>query len=182
MLNKSVARRYAEAFFSIAREAGKVDEYQQEMELVVRTVDESELLKEYFAHLLIPAKEKKEVLNKLFAGQISQNTLNFVSMIIDKKREAYLDLITEQYTDMADEQRNILKAEMYSAHEIPDNDVQDLAKRLSASTGKTVQLKPLVDPSLLGGIKVRIGDQIIDATVAKKLAMLKNQMKQAKIS
>lgn len=182
MLNKSVARRYAEAFFSIAQESGKVDEYQQEMELVVRTVDESELLKEYFAHLLIPAKEKKEVLNKLFAGQISRNTMNFVSMIIDKKRESYLALITDQYIDMADEQRNILKAEMYSAHDISENDVQDLAQRLSASTGKTVQLKPLVDPSLLGGIKVRIGDQIIDATVAKKLAMLKNQMKQAKIS
>ncbi len=182
MLNKSVARRYAEAFFSIAREAGKVDEYQQELELVVRTVDESELLQEYFAHLLIPAKEKKEVANKIFSGDISQATLNFISIIIDKKREAYLALITEQYTEMADEQRNILKAEMYSAREIPESDVQDLAEKLSASTGKTVQLKPMVDPSLLGGIKVRIGDQIVDATVAKKLEMLKNAMKQAKIS
>lgn len=182
MLNKSVARRYAEAFFSIAREAGKVDEYQQELELVVRTVDESELLQEYFAHLLIPAKEKKEVANKIFAGQVSQATMNFISIIIDKKREAYLALITEQYTEMADEQRNILKAEMYSAREIPDADVSELAEKLSVSTGKTVQLKPMVDPSLLGGIKVRIGDQIVDATVAKKLEMLKNAMKQAKIS
>lgn len=182
MLNKSVARRYAEAFFSIAREAGKVDEYQQELELVVRAIDETDLLKEYFAHLLIPAKEKKELASKIFAGQISQATLNFVSIIIDKKREAYLALITEQYTDMADEQRNILKAEMYSACEIPEGDVNELAERLSASTGKKVQLKPMVDPSLLGGIKIRIGDQIVDATVAKKLEMLKKAMKQAKIS
>ena len=72
MLNKSVARRYAEAFFSIAREAGKVDEYQQELELVVRTVDESELLKEYFAHMLIPAKEKKEVAKRYLQGTYLQ--------------------------------------------------------------------------------------------------------------
>ncbi len=181
MLNKSVARRYAEAFFSIAQENGKVDEYQQELELVVRTVAESELLKEYLAHLLIPAKEKKEVLNKLFAGQISAHSLNFVALIIDKKRESYLALITEEYIDMADEQRNILSAEMYSAQEISAKDVQTLAKKLSAATGKIVRLNPMVDPTLLGGIKVRIGDQIIDATVAKKLEMLKNQMKQAKI-
>lgn len=182
MLNKSVARRYAEAFFSIAREANKIDEYQQELEKVVQTIDTVENLQEYFAHLLIPAKEKKEVVKKVFTDQISEITLNFLLMIIDKRRESYIGLIVEEYQDMADESRNIAKAELIAAQEVPDDEIKVLAEKLSASTGKTVQLNQVVDPSLIGGIKIRMGDQIIDATVAKKLAMLKEKMKQVKIS
>lgn len=182
MLNKSVARRYAEAFFSIARDNQKVDEYQQELDMVVEAIDSIEGLKDYYDHLLIPAKEKKELTTKIFADKISQTTLNFICMIIDKRRESYIAFITEEYKQMADELRNILKAEMFSAQEVPADEVSNLAEKLSATTGKTVRLTQQVDPSLLGGVKLRVGDQVIDATVAKKLAMLKNQLVKAKIS
>lgn len=182
MLNKSVARRYAEAFFSIAQETNKIDEYQLELEKIVQTIDEVPNLKEYFAHLLIPAKDKKEVVAKIFAGQISQITLNFLDMILDKRRETYIGVIVEEYSGMADETRNIAKVDLVAAREVPEAEIKVLAEKLSVSTGKTVQLKQVVDPSLIGGIMLRMGDQIIDATVAKKLAMLKEHLKQAKIS
>jgi F-type H+-transporting ATPase subunit delta len=83
---------------------------------------------------------------------------------------------------MADESRNIKKAELISAREVPDNEVKALADKLSASTGKKVQLQTTIDPTLIGGIKIRIGDQIIDGSVAKKLQMLKVNLKQTKIS
>ena len=70
MLNKSVARRYAEAFFSIARETGKVDELQQELEKLVSIIETTENLPEYFAHLLIPAKAKKQVAYKLLEDSL----------------------------------------------------------------------------------------------------------------
>ncbi|NLT20212.1 MAG: F0F1 ATP synthase subunit delta [Syntrophomonadaceae bacterium] len=182
MLNKSVARRYAEAFFSIAQEAGKVDQFQQELEKVVQIISETEHLQEYFDHLLIPPKEKKELIDKIFADQVSSLTLNFLSMIIDKRRGNYIALIVDEYKVMADETRNITKAELISAREVSEEDIKILAEKLSASTGKTVQLKLQVDPSLLGGVKIRMGDQVIDATVAKRLDMLKEQLKQVKIS
>ncbi len=182
MLNKSVARRYAEAFFSIARETGKVDELQQELETLVSVIETTENLPEYFAHLLIPAKDKKDVANKIFAGQVSQITLNFLNMIIDKRRETYIGAITEEYRDMADELRNITKAELTAAVSVSEADMKNLEQNLSVKTGKTVQLSLKVDPALIGGLKIRIGDQIVDATVAKKLEMLKEQLKQAKIS
>lgn len=182
MLNKSVARRYAEAFFSIAQEQDKIDDFQQELELVTRTIDEVENLKEYLAHLLIPAKDKKEIMGKIIAGMLSPVTLNFIFMIIDKRREAYIGVIVEEYKEMADEFRDITKAELIAAKEVPQEEVQALAKKLSAATGKTVQIKQTVKPSLLGGVMIRIGDQIIDGTVAKKLEMLKQQLLQVKIS
>jgi F-type H+-transporting ATPase subunit delta len=182
MLNKSVARRYAEAFFSIARDNNKIDDYQLELENVVQTIAQVDSLKEYMAHLLIPTSAKKDVLKQLFAEQLSPPTLNFIMMIVDKKRETYLEVIVEEYKDMADEYRNIAKVDLIAAQEVPEEDVKFLAEKLSASTGKTVQLNMKVDPALIGGVKLRMGDQIIDGTVAKKLDMLKEQLLQAKTS
>jgi len=182
MLNKSVARRYAEAFFSIARETNKVDEYQVELEKIAKGIEEIDNLKVYLSHFLIPAKEKKDMVTKIFAGQVSSMTLNFFLMVIDKRREVYLGLICKEYEDMADESRNIKKAELISARKVSDADVKTLAEKLSAATGKIIQLKTTVDPSLLGGVKIRMGDQIIDGSVAKKLQMLKDNLRQTKIS
>lgn len=182
MLNKSVARRYAEAFFSIAQEHEKIDAYQEELELVAKTIEEVENLSEYLGHLIIPAQEKKDVINKIFAEQISPITLNFLLMIIDKRREAYIGSIVEEFKELADISRNIAKAELFSAQEVSEDNVKTLAEQLSASTGKTVYLKQTIDPSLIGGIKIRIGDQIIDGTVAKKLEMLKLKLLQTKLS
>lgn len=182
MLNKSVARRYAEAFFSIALEQDKIDQYQQEFEKILVKINEIENLKEYFAHLLIPAKEKKELVVKIFADEISQLTLNFLLMVIDKRRETYIELIYSEFEEMADEARGIKKAEITIAKDIPDEEVKVLAENLSRSTGKKVQLKLNVDPALLGGIRIRMGDQVIDGSIAKKLEILNESLKQAKIS
>ena len=182
MLNKSVARRYAEAFFSIGRETESIDRFQQELQVIVDTINETENLKEYFGHLLIPAKEKKDIAAKIFSGKISSTSLNFLMMVLDKRRQAYLEIILEEYKSMADEVKNVTKAELISAQEVSEAEVKALAEKLSASTGKKVQLEQTVDPSLLGGIKIRIGDQIMDGTIAKKLEMLKTQLMQAKLS
>jgi F-type H+-transporting ATPase subunit delta len=182
MLNKSVARRYAEAFFSIAQEADKIDDYQSELGKIVQSIEEIEGLKKYFAHPLIPTKEKKDVANQLFSSAVSPVTLNFLLLVLDKKRQTYLELIYKEYEEMADESRNIKKVELISAMAVPEAEVSALAETLSRSTGKTIQLRLTIDSSLLGGVKIRMGDKIIDASIAKKLEMLRKNLKQAKIS
>lgn len=182
MLNKSVARRYAEAFFSIAREADKIDAYQAELEQVITAITEIDGMKEYLDHLLVPPREKKELVQKVFGEQLSSMTMNFLFMVIDKRRESYLEFICREYVEMADESRNIKQAELYAAREVPQSELDALQERLSASTGKKVVLKLTVDPALLGGAKIRMGDQIVDGTAAKKLQMLKEKLKNAKIS
>lgn len=101
---------------------------------------------------------------------------------MDKKRQDYLELIYNEFVDMADESRNITKADLISAMPISDDDLNTLSDNLSRSSGKTVQLKVSVDPSIIGGLKIRLGDKVIDASIAKKLEMLKRSLQTAKIS
>jgi F-type H+-transporting ATPase subunit delta len=182
MLNKSVARRYAEAFFAIAQERNLIDELQVELLEVADTIANNKDLAAFMGHVLIPPKDKREVVAQLFAGKISDVTLNFLNVVIDKRRANYIAAIAEEYKALADQSRNIVKADVVSAKPVTEQEVAELEKTLSAATGKTVKVSMNIDPNLIGGIKVRIGDRIIDASVVKKLELLKSDLMNVKIS
>ena len=180
MLNKSVARRYAEALFAIAQETDKVDEMQKDLELIAETIDSYDELKSCIFHTLIPPREKRDVVNKLFGPPVSEMVLNFY-VVIDKRRDTYIGAMAEEYKDMANEYKNVLFADLISAREVSDEDVQVLKEKVAAATGKSVDMEVSIDPSLIGGIKMRIGDRIIDASVKKKLELLRDDLKKARI-
>lgn len=182
MLNKSIARRYAEAFFFIAQEKHDVEGLQKELALVVETIKSFPELKAVLDHVLIPPAEKREVLAKVLGGSVSGTTLNFLSLVIDKRRAPYLEAIYEEYMNMADEDRNILKADFISARPVANQDIIELEKALSSATGKSVRLKPAVDSALIGGVRIRVGDRVIDASVVKRLELLRSSLKNVKIS
>jgi len=182
MLNKSVGRRYAEAFFAIAQEQKKIDEFQTELGEVVDIIMSNEDLKAFMFHVLVPPQEKKNILSQLFASRVSASTLHFLNLVMDKRRADHLGVIFDEYQAMADESKNVLKAEVTSAKHVNELDLVELENTLSEATGKKVRVKLTVDPSLIGGVKVRIGDRVIDASVVKKLDMLKSSLKRVKIS
>jgi len=182
MLNKTVARRYAEAFFAIAQERQQVDSLENELKSVAALLAEYEDLASFLYHPLIPPRNKVEVMDQLLANKLSPVTLDFVKLVIQKRRERYLVAISEEYTALADEARNIIKAELTTAKPLTEEAVAEIREKLSQSTGKTVRLDVKVDPSLLGGIKVRVGDRVIDASVAKQLTMLKEELSRAKVT
>lgn len=181
MLNKSVGRRYAEAFFAIAQQ-NKIDEFEKELADVVDVIMSHEDLKAFMFHVLIPPQEKKDILSRLFADRVSPSTLSFLNLVIDKRRVDHLGVMFDEYRAMADESKNIIKAEVTSAKDVSEQDIAGLEKTLSEATGKKVRVTLTVDPSLIGGVKVRIGDRVIDASVVKKLDMLKSSLKRVKIS
>ncbi|MDD2218405.1 MAG: ATP synthase F1 subunit delta, partial [Eubacteriales bacterium] len=148
----------------------------------VDTMNNIDGLKEYLHNFLIPVPEKKEIMSKIFGEDLSQISMNFLFIMIEKKREAYLDMVYKEYQLMADESRNIKQAEVYTAREVPEEDIAQITENLSRATGKTIRLQLKVDPDLIGGVRIRIGDRIIDGTVKKKLQLLKEKLKHAKIS
>jgi len=134
--------------------------------------------KSYFYNFLVPVKEKKEILEKIFKADLAKPVLHFLFLIVDKKREADFEGIVAAYGALADESRNIKNAELYTAKALPAKDLKTLELNLNKATGKKIRLNPHVDPELLGGVMLRIEDRIVDATLKKRLQLLNAAMKE----
>lgn len=96
----------------------------------------NEDLKAFMFHVLIPPQEKKDILSRLFADRVSVSTLNFLNLVMDKRRADHLGVMFDEYQTMADESKNVLKAEVTSAKHVKEQDLAQLEKTLSEATGK----------------------------------------------
>lgn len=179
MKNKAVARRYAQALFEIAQEKKAIDLYEEELKLVIEKIENAAKLQKTWLSKELMTDDKKNIVKQFFEGKISNIVRNTLMVLIDKHRELFLDDIFEVYKRFADDSRNIQDAEVRSAAQLTDKDFKALEDKLSAMTGKNIRLTTKVDPSLIGGLVVRIGDKVIDGSVIKRLAVMKNRMKSA---
>lgn len=178
MLENAIARRYASAFFTLAQEQGKLDDYEQELLAVINTVKANEDLNRALANQLLGADVKKDIVDQVFTGNVSDTTVDFLKVILDKLREAYLNDIYNEFVVLANQARNIRDAEVASAQELSPADLENLKVKLGKMTGKTIRLTTKVDPTLVGGMVVRLGDKVIDGTVTKRLELLKEALLQ----
>lgn len=178
MLNNAIARRYAQAFFAIAQEKNQVDKLEEELNLVVEAMKSNADLAKFIDHQLVDPLVKKETMDMLFANKVSDITLHLLELLVDKHRETIIGDIVDEFMSYANETRNIQEAEIVSASELKDKDIAEIKQKLVAYTGKDVRLTAKVSPDLIGGIKVRIGDKIIDSSIQSRLQGLKSALKQ----
>ena len=178
MINNAVARRYAHALFALAQEKNVIENTEKDLQLVNQAVANNDQLAEVLNHKLIPAENKKELCQQIFAAQISQITMNFLMLTIDKKRENLWPEMVVEYSKMADEAKNLHTAQVTSAVAMSQEDIQALEKRLSKVTGKNIKVNVEVDPSIMAGLIVKIGDEVMDGSVKKRLTMLQSNLKQ----
>lgn len=174
MLENAVARRYAQAFFAIAQEKNMVDNLEAELKAVVDVINENEDMKRLIEHQLVSPEEKKAVINKVFSEEVSELTVNFLNVITEKYRAAYIPAIYEEFVSYANESRNMVDAEVKAPVALSDADLENLKDKLAAATGMSVRIHSKVDPSLIGGVMVRIGDKVIDGSLSGKLDRLKD--------
>ena len=179
MLNQGVSKRYAEALFEIAKEQGQVALFHGELKLVVEAIEKAPEAKAYLDNFLIKPEEKKETLRMIFADKVSPMLLNFLLLLTDKRRESYIGAIFAAFSVLYDEAERIKNTELYTAIEVSDEEIKALAEKLSAATGYTIRIRPHVEPDLIGGVKLRVEDRIIDGTLKKQLERLGGQMKYA---
>lgn len=178
MLENAIARRYASALFDLAQEQGKIDAFEKELETVVKTVETSPELAAVLDNQLMEAYIKKDVIHQVFTGQVSDTTVDFLKVVLDKHREMYLKDIYNYFVVAANEFRNLRDAEVVSARELTEADLAEVKAKLEKMTGKTIRLTSRVDQSIIGGLVVRIGDKIIDGSVTKRLELLKETLLQ----
>ncbi|MGB9887322.1 MAG: ATP synthase F1 subunit delta [Moorellales bacterium] len=168
-----VAKRYARALFELAQEKDQVEKLAQELEGVASLIQQVPELNSWLRHRGIPPDEKKAVLRRLLADRVGQLTLNFLLLLCDRKREAYLGAICQQFRILAQEAAGLVEGEVRSAFSLEPEQVRALEERFSQITGRKVRLEARVDPELIGGLVVRIGDRVWDGSLAQRLRSLK---------
>ncbi|MBO8127180.1 MAG: F0F1 ATP synthase subunit delta [Firmicutes bacterium] len=176
MIKNAVARRYAEALVEVASGANLLDEIEEQFRSVVEVIEDDKELTKLLADPKVLPDRKKDVLQKLFGEKTNPYLLNTLKILVDKKRTDHLKAIFDQYVELANEARGIVVAHVTTAREPDGDECEELKKRLKEVTGKDIRLDITVDPNLIGGAKVRIGDTVIDASVTNKLAGLERTL------
>lgn len=172
MLSNQLAVKYAKALCALAAEQGLLAEIGQQLTTVVETVQNNPDLKLLFYHPLVEPTAKKDTLAKIFGNELQQTVRNFLFLVIDKHRELALPSILRAYIELANERQNIVVAQVTTVQPLTTAQEQSLALKLGSLTGKNIVLEQSVDPRLIGGITVAIGDKLIDGSVACRLAMI----------
>jgi F-type H+-transporting ATPase subunit delta len=169
-------RGYAEALFNVVRAEGELDRVEDELYRFGKLLESNHELKQALADQSIERTRRLEVLEGLLADKVSTHTLSLLAFIVTQGRARQLPQILEELSSLAAEARNSVVAEVRSAIPLDDRQRKELAEALGKATGRNVEVKVLVDPSVIGGISARVGDTVIDGTVKRRLEQLKEQV------
>jgi len=174
-----VAGRYATALFELAEEAGAIDQVSSELTAIGALIDESDDLTRLVRSPVFSSEEQERAMGAILekAG-ITGITENFVKLVAQNRRLFALPGMIAGFARLVARHRGEVAAEVISAHELGDAEVDALSAALKESLGKDVQLDRKVDPSLLGGLVVRVGSRMIDTSLRTKLNSLKIAMKE----
>lgn len=174
--NSAVARRYAQALFELANEKGVIDQVDAELGMVAAAVEANAPLQAAMADVLLQPAVKQSLIEKLFANQVSELVKNFLYLVVRKRREAHLGAIYQAYLDLANEARGVVEVEVRTATGLDPETAKSLETRLVAKLGKQVKFKTQVAPELMGGLVVRVGDELLDGSVATRLKRLHERL------
>ncbi len=178
----SVARRYADALFQVALKRSEVDEVAANLHEVVQAVEGSRELMSALHHPLLTQEKKQAIVRGVFGANVHADVVRFLFLVIDKDRAILLPQIVEEFDRFVDEYRGEADAVATSAVPLTPAQISHLETALNEKFGVTVRLKTKVDESILGGLVVRVGDKLIDSSVATRLQQMNEQLKRVKVT
>lgn len=169
-------KRYAMALYEVAEEKGKVEEYLKDLRSVCDLIDANKDFYEVIKHPQISTKKKKDTFINIFKGNIDQDLLSFLLILIEKNRILFLREKLNQMEQIYLEKNNTLEATVKTAVPLLDEEKEQLKLKLENQYNKKIILTSVIDKSILGGVYVRVGNDVIDGTVKSKLSELKDIM------
>jgi F-type H+-transporting ATPase subunit delta len=176
MSNDARIDGYARALFEIARAEGTIDEVEDELFRFARNLDGSDDLRNALTDERIPASRRQGIVEDLLGGKATSTTTQLISLVVGSGRGRDLPAIIDRLVQRASSSKSLEVAEVRSAIPLSDDQQTRLAAALANATGKQVNLKVIVDPSILGGIVATVGDSVIDGSVRTRLDHLKARL------
>jgi F-type H+-transporting ATPase subunit delta len=172
---ESAVRRYAEAAFQVATRDETVDLWRSELETAGAIVAD-ERVGRALANPSIPLEQRTATAEKTFSRIVSRPVLNLIGLMLRRGRIEELPRLAAEFRRLDNARQGITLATATSASPLSSDEVRALTERMEQFTGGRVELDVQVDPSLLGGLVVRVGDSLIDGSVRSRLERLRNQL------
>jgi F-type H+-transporting ATPase subunit delta len=176
MQNETLARRYATAIFNLASAAGKIDAVGRELGSVAEAIYGTDDVRRFYLSPVFGRKKKEDVLSGVFAPKLSDIALHSLLLLVRKRREALLRPIVSEYAKLALANSGKEPLEIVSARELAPNELSTIVVRLSRSYGKTFDVTQRIDPTLLGGVRITMGDRRIDGSLAGRIDELAREL------
>lgn len=167
---------YARGLFEIARAEGTLDEVEDELFRFARSYESSEQLRGALTDELVPVERRQAIVEQLLGGKATSTTGQLVSMVVGSGRGRDLPAIIDRLVARAAESKDQAVAEVRTAVALTGDQQDRLKAALANATGRSVNLKVVVDPSVLGGLVATVGDTVIDGTVRTRLDQLKSRL------
>lgn len=172
-----VAKRYAKALFEVAYQQNKVAEVEQHLKLVIDTIKANPLLRKFLGSPNVSPEKKAELLGQVFGSDGLSEVTHTIELLVLRGRHNEIEGVAEAYTKIAGEALGQANATVYTAKALSEAEEANVAASFGALIGKKIRIEQVVNPELLGGVQVRIGDRLYDGSLAGKLARLEKSLK-----
>jgi F-type H+-transporting ATPase subunit delta len=175
---EEIAQVYARALFEVAQEHDALDEIQDQLGEFCDALAESREMQVFLFSPYFSSQEKKEGISKLIEGG-NEHFVRFLELLAEKHRMPAIFRIRSTFDELWAEERKLLPVTVTSAVELDEKLVREIGKRIEEETGRKVELSSTVDPDVLGGLVLRVGNRVLDASVRARLERLRKQVAKA---
>jgi len=176
MANEKLARRYAVAIFSLATERGAVDRVGEDLAQIAATIRENAMFADFFVAPTVDRRAKDRVFTQAFGASVDEIALHALLLLVRKHREALLDAIVAEYRKLQLAGRGAEALTVTSARELSPAELAQMVARLEQLYRKKFEVTQVVDPKLIGGVRILMGDRRIDGTVSGRLESLAREL------
>jgi ATP synthase F1 delta subunit len=175
---EEIAAVYARSLFEVAQEQGKLDTVRDELGAFADAVDSNRELQTFFFSPYFSTAEKADGMDRAVSGA-DPIVVNFLKLLIENHRTPAVFRVRREFDRLWREENKLLPVQVTSAVELDQATVQQIGDRISQQTGRRIDLSASVEPEILGGIVVRVGNSILDASIRNRLEQLRKQVARA---
>lgn len=174
---EAVDKMYAKSLFELAEANGgraRLEELSGELDELIELTRAEPTLSEFMSSMIIGTEERERSLNTIFKGRISDLLLRFLQVLNRKARLARFLPVAAAYEQMVQEKFGRVEIDIYTRHPVAPEQLEEAKKRLAASMQREPVLHAYVDPNMIGGVKIQVGDRLIDASIATRLRKMRD--------
>lgn len=171
-----ITSRYAKALYQAGEEEKITDSIRNDVELIHQSIHESPEFNDFILSPIYKETEKIRILNELFKNNIHDLTLRFLHLLVKNKREQFLNFVCLNYLQIFKKEKGIKIGTLITAHELPEEHAKEIGNYIQKKFKLDIEIKEHIDPTIIGGFKLRIDDKQIDASIASKINKIRTEL------